>query len=147
GFLGAWFFVILAPTSSIIPIKDLAFEHRMYLPLAAVVIVTLVLLDGLLRRFSEASPGRSGQMRFVRVALVVVVVGALGGRTLERNTDYRSRVSMWQDVVAQRPTNARAYCNLGVALTEEGRDNEAVVACRKAVELDPTFVSGHFRLG
>ena len=37
GFLGAWFFLILLPTSSFIPIKDLAFEHRMYLPLAAVV--------------------------------------------------------------------------------------------------------------
>ena len=37
GFLGAWFFLILAPTSSILPIRDLAFEHRMYLPLAAVV--------------------------------------------------------------------------------------------------------------
>ena len=37
GFLGAWFFLMLAPTSSILPIEDLAFEHRMYLPLAAVV--------------------------------------------------------------------------------------------------------------
>ena len=33
GFLGAWFFLILAPTSSVLPILDLAFEHRMYLPL------------------------------------------------------------------------------------------------------------------
>ncbi|MFZ5828801.1 MAG: hypothetical protein ACOY3P_01870, partial [Planctomycetota bacterium] len=36
GALGGWFFLILAPTSSFAPIKDLAFEHRMYLPLAAV---------------------------------------------------------------------------------------------------------------
>ena len=32
GFLGVWLFVILAPTSSFVPIKDAAFEHRMYLP-------------------------------------------------------------------------------------------------------------------
>jgi hypothetical protein len=43
-FLGGWFFVILAPTSSVLPIKDLAFEHRMYLPLAAV--ITVVVLGG-----------------------------------------------------------------------------------------------------
>src|SRR3989475_12848490 len=38
GFAGAWFFGILAPTSSIIPIvTEIAAEHRMYLPLAAVI--------------------------------------------------------------------------------------------------------------
>ncbi len=42
GFIGAWFFLILAPTSSIMPIKDLAFEHRMYLPLAAVVLAVIL---------------------------------------------------------------------------------------------------------
>src|SRR5262245_34843450 len=41
-FWGAWFFLILAPTSSILPIGDLAFEHRMYLPLAAVVVLLVV---------------------------------------------------------------------------------------------------------
>ncbi len=30
GFWGAWFFLILAPTSSIMPIADVAFEHRRY---------------------------------------------------------------------------------------------------------------------
>ncbi len=42
GFLGAWFFLMLAPTSSFMPIRDLAFEHRMYLPLAAVVALAVV---------------------------------------------------------------------------------------------------------
>jgi tetratricopeptide (TPR) repeat protein len=39
GFLGAWFFLILAPTSSILPLNQLAVEHRMYLPLAAVAVL------------------------------------------------------------------------------------------------------------
>ena len=42
GFLGAWFFLILAPTSSFMPIRDLAFEQRMYLPLAAVVALAVL---------------------------------------------------------------------------------------------------------
>src|SRR5437764_5148375 len=42
GFLGAWFFLILAPTSSVMPIADLAFEHRMYLPLAAVIALFVI---------------------------------------------------------------------------------------------------------
>src|SRR5262245_27506123 len=40
--IGLAFFFVLAPTSSINPIADLAVEHRMYLPLAAV--VTLAVL-------------------------------------------------------------------------------------------------------
>ena len=52
GFLGAWFFVILAPTSSILPINDLAFEHRMYLSLAAVVLLAVLGLDALLDRLA-----------------------------------------------------------------------------------------------
>ena len=44
GFLGAWFFLILAPTSSVMPLRQLAFEHRMYLSLAAV--VALVVAGG-----------------------------------------------------------------------------------------------------
>jgi tetratricopeptide (TPR) repeat protein len=41
-FLGLMFFLILAPTCSIVPMEDLAFEHRMYLPLAAVVAAVVV---------------------------------------------------------------------------------------------------------
>ena len=52
GFLGLSFFLILAPTSSIIPIKDLAFEHRMYLPLAIVIVVAVLAVEQLLRESS-----------------------------------------------------------------------------------------------
>ncbi len=40
GFIGVWFFAILAPTSSVVPIvSEVAAERRMYLPLAAVVVL------------------------------------------------------------------------------------------------------------
>ena len=43
GFLGAWFFVILAPSSSFIPIAtEAGAERRMYLPLAAVVFAAVI---------------------------------------------------------------------------------------------------------
>ncbi len=44
GFLGACFFLTLAPSSSLLPIPDLAFEHRMYVPLAP--LVAAVVLGG-----------------------------------------------------------------------------------------------------
>ncbi|HUI05881.1 MAG TPA: hypothetical protein VL486_02635, partial [Verrucomicrobiae bacterium] len=42
GFVGAWFFLILVPSSSIIPLHDVIYEHRMYLSLAAVVSVVVM---------------------------------------------------------------------------------------------------------
>jgi tetratricopeptide (TPR) repeat protein len=60
-FLGAWFFLILAPSSSVLPIvTEVAAEHRMYLPLAAVVaaVVTGLYVAGgrMVRDRSEAPP-------------------------------------------------------------------------------------------
>ena len=57
GFLGAWFFLILAPTSSVMPIKDACFEHRMYLSLAAVVAGAVIAGYALLRRLAGNSSG------------------------------------------------------------------------------------------
>ena len=55
GFLGAWFFLTLAPTSSLVPILDMVAERRMYLPLAAVVTLAVIAawngLTTLSRRF------------------------------------------------------------------------------------------------
>jgi len=147
GFAGAWFFVILAPTSSFIPIKDLAFEHRMYLPLAAVIAVGVfggrALLNGSLRRL-----GLGGK---IGPAIQGLVVGAalmlLGYGTHLRNKDYQSDMAMWTDVAAKRPQNARARVAVGNALLARNRVDEAITAYRKAVAIRPDFADGHCALG
>ena len=62
GLAGAWFFLILAPTSSLVPIvSEIAAERRMYLPLVAVVAIGVVAVDWLLRRATTAG-GRPGKI-------------------------------------------------------------------------------------
>jgi len=56
GFAGAIFFVVLAPTSSVIPIADAAMEHRMYLPLLGIVALGVVGLFAILDRFTGGKP-------------------------------------------------------------------------------------------
>jgi tetratricopeptide (TPR) repeat protein len=133
GFLGAWFFIILAPTSSFIPIADVAFEHRMYLPLAAVVTLIVMGIHTVLGR------------RSVEVFLAVAV--ALGVLTWRRNQDYRSDIAIWLDTVNKLPNNARAHENLGVALEDAGRLQEAVGHLEQVLRTHPDSANGHYNLG
>jgi hypothetical protein len=120
-FIGLWFFCILAPTSSVVPLPDAIFEHRMYLPLAAV-LAALVL--GSYRLFYQ----RMAMARAVRVAGiggVIVLVGVGVVMTHQRNRVYRSALAMWEDVVGTRPRNHRARLNYSSALLTTGRTTEA----------------------
>ncbi len=171
GFLAAWFFVILAPTSSFIPIKDTLFEHRVYLSLAAVVIAVVVAGDRWVAHlFSGTRPIRErdgghewsadsrpprlkpwgtradAKRRFVASALAVTAVAVLGYGTVRRNQDYHNVAFMWRDVAAKRPNNARAFEQLGTALVMEGKKNEAVVEYQNAVQIDSDFASVHANL-
>ncbi len=147
GLLGAWFFLILAPTSSVMPLADLAFEHRMYLPLAAVVTAAVlggyILGQSLVRR-GVVAPRTAAAMGG---CLVVVASLPLGYITCERNNDYGNEIELWQDAVSNNPNNCRAHNNLGNVLDDRGRFDEAVVQYRKALELNPGYVKAHYNLG
>jgi tetratricopeptide (TPR) repeat protein len=129
GFLGAWFFLILSVTSTVLPIADLAYEHRMYLPLAAVVCLIVVggyaLAERTIPRFLSAARWTSVRTR-AGLVLLTVVVAMLTVVTIRRNLDYRSDLVVWMDVVNKRPENGRGHANLGLALAARDRVEEAL---------------------
>jgi tetratricopeptide (TPR) repeat protein len=134
GFLGAWFFVILSPSSSIVPLVGQTMaEHRMYLPLAGIVVLVLVSADRWL--------GPRG-----RWVLAAVAVG-LGVGTVLRNCDYLDILGIWADTVAKYPLNARAQNNYAGALERAGRIDEANVHFARAIALEPGYVSAHYCWG
>jgi tetratricopeptide (TPR) repeat protein len=147
GLLGAWFFLILAPTSSVLPILDLAFEHRMYLPLAAVIVG--VVIGGWVVGQRLVDSGRISRpaSQVAGGTLVLLACAALGILTFQRNADYRTDLSIWQDAVAKQPDNERAHANLGVALADRQRAEEAIVEYQKALELSPDYAEAHNNLG
>jgi Flp pilus assembly protein TadD len=147
GFLGAWFFIILAPTSSFIPLRDPLFEHRMYLSLASV--VALVVIGGYTGwdRLSRRWKLSDARRRMITILLVAAVVATLGYGTIDRNRDYRDAVAMWTDVVIKRPKSDRARYNLGTALLNQDRPDEAATAYRQALQLNPRNGHAHYNLG
>lgn len=141
--LGAWFFGILALTSSIIPISDLCVEHRMYLPLAAVLLAGALLLRGLIRHRTRDEWAREA----IFWLLMLAAAAALGYRTVKRNEDYESSAKLWQDVVRQKPNHGRAWTNLSHGHFFAGRVDDAIYAARKAIEIDPSDAVAYCNLG
>lgn len=124
GFVGAGFFLLLAPSSSLVPVAtQTVAEHRMYLPLVAPVVLVVVALRRWLGRGAWVACG----------ALAV----ALGLATFARNAVYLDPVRLWRTTAAAAPDNSRAHLNLGVALVAAGRAAEAESAFATAVRLAP----------
>jgi tetratricopeptide (TPR) repeat protein len=117
-------FILLAPTSSVIPIAfEPMAESRMYLPLAAL----------------AACAGAAASLLLGRKALPLVLAAALllGTASWLRNRDYRSEVALWADTVRRRPDNARARLALGSAFAQENRPAEAAAQFAAALRITP----------
>src|SRR5690606_1142708 len=105
------FFIVLAPTSSFIPLADVMVEHRVYLASSIVIIGVVLTVDHLLRRMLPT--GSQFTMRSgVSICVCAVALG-LGWRTWTRNADYHTNLSLWLDTTQTNPMNARAWNNLG----------------------------------
>lgn len=147
GFLGAAFFLILAPTSSVMPIVDLAAEHRMYLPLAAVAVAAILAgYEVLKRAMAHWQVSLAGQ-RSIQVVIALTLLTSLGVAAFARNRVYESEWSVWNDTVQKAPHNGRAHANLGWALVCQGKPEEAIAPCQLAVKLAPGYADAHCNLG
>ena len=147
GFVGAWFFLLLAPTSSVIPVADAAFEHRMYLPLAAVIVIVAAAFRWLVDRAGDALRLPQAARGAALAAAVLVAACACGAVTIRRQRDYASLYAMWGNVVRQRPENPRARTGLGIALEAQGKLEEAIAQYRDALRLKGDYVDAHTNLG
>ena len=133
GFLGAWFFAILAPTSLIPGMTQRIVEHRMYLALAPLLVLVVAVIC--------SRAGRHG------LGVLIALAAGLGALTFERNAVYRSEIALWADTVAKRPANAGAHSGLGAALTEAGRVVEAIQEDEAALRLRPNYITARNNLG
>ena len=135
GFAACWFLLILAPTSSIIPIfgQPMA-ENRLYLPVAGVVALTVIGFFALVGRRS--------------LPVLAIVAAGLGLGSFQRNRDYSSELSIWTDTIAKNPNNPRAHNDLGYLLESAlNRVPEAIVQYKEAVRLKPDYSEAHSNLG
>ncbi len=131
-----WFFITLSIESSIFPISDAMFEHRLYLPMFGFAVLLVYGVFDLFR-------GR----KVWAMTILTVVVLAFGIGTFLRNRVWQDPLTLWSDVVLKSSHNHRAYYNLGNALQVRGRLDDALSHYEKAIELKPNFSVAHDNLG
>jgi tetratricopeptide (TPR) repeat protein len=136
-----WFFVTLSVESSLIPIEDVIFEHRMYLPstgffIAIATVAALVV-------------GRADKERVRATAVIVLCLVPLvfASAAYVRNKVWHSEVSLWEDVVRKSPNKARPHYELAVAYDLKDRTDEAIVHYLTALRLKPDYTYAHIDLG
>jgi tetratricopeptide (TPR) repeat protein len=153
GFIGAWFFFILAPTSSFIPIvTEVGAERRMYLPLAAVLVAIGVALAALIRKLrgklstaEEATPETEPKQSLGTIgtvfcwAVLVWVVLIYGFMSYQRNKDYLTESTLYGHIPKVFPWNERGCNNYAKICIDENRIEEAEYWLNNALEIDPEY--------
>lgn len=139
-FLGTFFFFLLAPSSSFVPIvTEIAAERRVYLALAAVIVLVVVGAEQLRRRVVRAiaKPATSRRVAVSSVATLCLVLVAV---TYRRSEAYAEPSILWREVIERSPQNARGYTGLAQVLVRETppRIDDAIPLLRRAIALDST---------
>ena len=117
------FLLLLAPTSSLIPIIDVSAERRMYLPFLGLVLVCLEFL----RRLKVSQAAWVG-------AAVLAICSVL---TYQRSSVWANPVALWQDAASKSPQKWRPHFQLASALSESGDCADAAKAFDAASRLAP----------
>jgi Flp pilus assembly protein TadD len=126
------FFVLISPSSSIVPVVDLMFEHRSYLPVALLAIASTLAAQRIPRPMS--------------IVLATSILVSLFVATVARNRTWRDEESLWTDVIAKSPRKARGYFQLAQAEISN-RPDRARALYERGLELEPGSPIGHTNLG
>lgn len=117
-----WFFLLLAPTSTFIPIIDVIFEHRTYLASWGIIAALVVAADATIRK---ANLDRS-TWKLVVLSIIVLVMTFMAFLLHKRAGVWKDKLSLWSDTVKKSPYKARPHVNLAHALRIKGKYDGAV---------------------
>jgi len=132
-----WFFLTLSIESSIIPISDLIFEHRTYLPSLG---FFLILSSGIYTLLYDKN-------KSLALALFVLIIGSNSILTFQRNKVWKDDLTLWNDVVSKSPNKARGYNNRGSLLYLEKKYEQAIKDIDKAIALKPMYADAYYNRG
>lgn len=153
-----WFFITLSVESSVVPLADPIFEHRLYLPSVGFIIASVLALfygfEWMGRKWRvsniEQMESRSkGEFVFISYLLffIVIVIVPFSVATYKRNFVWKDEITLWSDAVAKSPNKARPHYNLGNIYLSQNKIAEAIEEYQETLRIDPEFGGPHNNLG
>ncbi|MBI2775300.1 tetratricopeptide repeat protein [Candidatus Dependentiae bacterium] len=140
-FAALWFAIAIAPRSSIIPSSELLVDYKTYLASFAVLFLLACVLVKLNQLILDALQKKSPTFSHpaINYLFALLLCLPLGYMTTERNKVWRSGEDFWTNIIKNAPMKARAYNNLGVAISEQGRMAESIPLYKKAIDMDRNY--------
>ena len=130
-----WALITILPTSSIIPLKQIATEHRIYLPgLGINMGLGILFLRGVSHR----------KLIPPTLFIFLVIYGLLA---MKRSLDYRSEINLWQDTVRKSPYKSMVHNNMGTAYLSKERLKEARKSFEVSSALSPSSTDPYINMG
>jgi tetratricopeptide (TPR) repeat protein len=142
-----WMFIALAPSSSIIPIKDAAFDYRMYLPMIGPIFLMVVGAADVLRRLAPKDGAAAGVVERAGLVVAGLIIAALSVGSVARNATLADPLELARDSAAKAPNHWRTHFALGAALLEQGRGAEAIEAFERCIAISPDQSTPRIMLG
>ena len=122
-----WFFLTLLPESSVVPIKEVINEHRLYLSMVG---YSLFIVSGLFYLF------RNERIKSILLVLSLLVA-AYALMTCHRNAVWKNDLTLWSDIILKSPGKDRGYNYRGAANQQKGDIDQAIFDFTRAVEINP----------
>jgi tetratricopeptide (TPR) repeat protein len=143
-FAFSYFLVALLPVLGLVDQMilhfSLVFDHFQYLasmgPLALVG-------AGVVRGAELALPRKTWLTSAVGTALLLILTLL----SWQRAWAYRDSETLWRDTLAKYPNSWIAHCDLGMALSKEGKMEEATDELQEAVKDNPKSAGAHYNFG
>ncbi|MBI3509269.1 MAG: tetratricopeptide repeat protein [Bacteroidetes bacterium] len=142
-----WFFLALAPTSSVFPLAEVLNDHRPFFAYIGLVIVVVCCAALLLEKAKEFQKTKIVKQLLIAFTGIVLVAHAIG--THRRNIIWQSPNSLWKDVTEKSPGNGRGWMQYGIALmgdTSKIKLDSAIICFNKGLEFYPYYSYLHINL-
>ena len=133
-----WFFITLSIESSIVPIADVIFEHRTYLPSLGFFILLSYGIFYYTSKWGKSAP------LFILSAISLINASLAHARNLV----WKDDVTLYSDVIEKAPTKSRAWGSLADEYRDRGEDSNAMEHYNEAIKLSPNYsIALHNRAG
>jgi hypothetical protein len=139
--------IVLAPTSSFVPLLDAYVEHRLYLPIGFLALLAASAGFDLVRVAASRLPLPPSAARAAGVGLALALCLALAWRTVERNRAYVDPAVLYEQSVAVAPQNERSLYDLANIYSRRGDVERAVARYETAIRRHPGAVRSYVNLG